>query len=73
MLDLLWDYLLIAVIVGLLPAVYFNKAGTTEGVLKASVRVGLSWPLLLWGWISTKLKKPDDAPPADTPPPEDKA
>lgn len=76
MLDLFFDYLLIAVIVAVLAALYYKKSGMTTGVGKAAIRTGLSWPLLLWAWASSKLKKPDDAatpPPADTTPPEDKA
>jgi hypothetical protein len=77
MLNLIFDYLLIAAVVAAFAAVYFKKSGTTDGGFKASVRVGLSWPLLLWGWISSKLKKSNDTtpPPADTTPPpaDDKA
>jgi hypothetical protein len=74
MLDLIFDYLLVAAVVAVLAAIYFKKAGTTEGVWKASIRVGLSWPLLVWGWISTKFKTDDaETPPSDTTPPEDKA
>jgi hypothetical protein len=71
MLDLIFDYLLVAAVVAVLAAIYFKKAGTTEGVWKASIRVGLSWPLLVWGWVSSKLKKSDDAETPPPPPPAD--